>query len=364
MSLRFEHITKKAGKAVHIDAVTMDFEAGSFNTLLGRTLAGKTTLMRLAAGLDTPTEGRILLHGQDITAFPVQKRKVAMVYQQFINYPSLTIYHNIASPLRLARLEKREIDRRVREAAEIMRIDTLLDRLPDELSGGQQQRTAMARALVKDAELLLFDEPLANLDYKLREQLRVDMRQIFKRRKAVAIYATTEPVEALTLGGNIAILDEGRLLQVGPTLQVYHNPASVKVGEVFSDPPINLIAGVREDDTLLLADTIRLPLKDHLKTLKPGPYQFGIRAHHLYIQPPSPTAVAIQTTTKLAEINGSETYVHVYHNGVEWVIQEDGIHEFHMGESLTVYMDPRHLFAFDMGGALAAAPSQCVLAEV
>jgi glycerol transport system ATP-binding protein len=364
MSLTFEHLTKKVGKAVHIDAISMNLEAGSFNILLGRTLAGKTTLMRLVAGLDSPTAGRILLDGHDITNYPVQKRKVAMVYQQFINYPSLTVYNNIASPLRLAKLEKKEIDRRVREAAEIMRIDTLLDRLPDELSGGQQQRTAMARALVKDAELLLFDEPLANLDYKLREQLRVDMRQIFKRRQAVAIYATTEPVEALTLGGNIAILDEGRLLQVGPTLQVYHNPASVRVGEVFSDPPINLIAGVRENDILLLADNIRLPLKDHLKNLKPGPYQFGVRANHLYIRSPSPTAVAIQATTKLAEINGSETYIHVHHNGVEWVIQEDGIYEFHMGEPLTVYMEPRHLFAFDAGGGLATAPSRRVLAEV
>lgn len=364
MSLRFEHITKKVGKAVHIDAINMELKEGSFNILLGRTLAGKTTLMRLVAGLDTPTEGKILLQGHDITAFPVQKRKVAMVYQQFINYPSLTVYNNIASPLRLAKLEKREIDRRVREAAEIMRIDTLLDRLPDELSGGQQQRTAMARAIVKDADLLLFDEPLANLDYKLREQLRVDMRQIFKRRKAVAIYATTEPVEALTLGGNIAILDEGRLLQTGPTLQVYHNPASVRVGEVFSDPPINLIPGSRESDTLLLANTIRLPLKDHLKNLKVGPYQFGVRANHLFIRPPSPAAVSIQAIIKLAEINGSETYIHVQHNGVEWVIQEAGIHEFHMGKPLTVYMEPRHLFAFDANGALAAAPSRPALAEV
>ncbi|WP_143309406.1 ABC transporter ATP-binding protein, partial [Candidatus Entotheonella palauensis] len=182
MSLKLERITKTVGAEIHIDHLDLELESGGFNVLLGRTLAGKTTLMRLMAGLDRPTSGRVLMDGRDVTKIPVQQRKVAMVYQQFINYPSLTVYRNIASPLKLAGLSKTEIDRKVREAADMMHITPLLNRLPSELSGGQQQRTAMARALVKDANLLLFDEPLVNLDYKLREELRFEMREIFKQR--------------------------------------------------------------------------------------------------------------------------------------------------------------------------------------
>ena len=165
-----------------------------------------------------------------------------MVYQQFVNYPSLTVYENIASPLRMARkLEAAEIDRRVRATAEIMRIDSLLDRLPAQLSGGQQQRTAIARALVKGADLLLLDEPLVNLDYKLREELRAEMREIFAERAVTVVYATTEPAEALMLGGNTAVLDAGRVIQFGTTIDVYHHPANLRVGEIFSDPPMNLM---------------------------------------------------------------------------------------------------------------------------
>src|SRR5210317_1270151 len=204
MAMVIENITKSVANECHIDDISLQLEPGTFNVLLGRTLAGKTTLMRLMAGLDKPTKGRILMNGQDLTGISVRKRDVAMVYQQFINYPSMTVYKNIASPLRMAKVTDAEIDRRVREAAEMLHIDSLLERLPVELSGGQQQRTAIARALVKDSELLLLDEPLVNLDYKLREDLRTEMRDIFKRRKSIVVYATTEPMEALTLGGNTA----------------------------------------------------------------------------------------------------------------------------------------------------------------
>src|SRR6185436_6373661 len=165
---------------------------GSFNVLLGRTRAGKTSLLRLLAGLDRPTAGAIRSDGADVTHVDVRRRNVAMVYQQFVNYPSLTVYENIASPLRLREgLGRDAIDRRVRETAAALRLDDLLNRLPGELSGGQQQRTAMARALAKDADLLLLDEPLANLDYKLREELRVEIRRLFRGRDAVVVYATT-----------------------------------------------------------------------------------------------------------------------------------------------------------------------------
>ncbi|MBW2585069.1 MAG: ABC transporter ATP-binding protein, partial [Deltaproteobacteria bacterium] len=175
MGLSLQNIDKIVGREIHLKDVNLEFERGSRNVLLGRTLSGKTSLLRIISGLDRPTRGKILIDGKDVTGVSVRKRSVAMVYQQFINYPSLTVYKNIASPLKIARVKKTEIDRRVREIAEMLHIEDLLDRLPNELSGGQQQRTAIARALVKDTDLLLLDEPLVNLDYKLREELRVEL---------------------------------------------------------------------------------------------------------------------------------------------------------------------------------------------
>ena len=172
--------------------------------LLGATSAGKTTLMRLMAGLEHPASGRVLVDGKDVTGVPVQRRNLAMVYQQFINYPSLTVFENIASPLRLARRSDAAIRERVQMIAETLRLTPFLQRRPAELSGGQQQRTALARALAKDAELVLLDEPLVNLDYKLREDLRNELRNLFTRRRATVVYATTEPQEALQLGDDNA----------------------------------------------------------------------------------------------------------------------------------------------------------------
>ena len=187
--------------------------------LLGPTLSGKTSIMRLLAGLDKPTTGRVLVDGKDVTGFDVRKRSVAMVYQQFINYPSLTVYENIASPLRVQGKPRAEIEKRVQEAAKLLKLEPYLKRTPLQLSGGQQQRTAIARALVKGADLVLLDEPLANLDYKLREELRTELPRIFEASGAIFVYATTEPSEALLLGGRTVCMWEGEVLQVGDDLE-------------------------------------------------------------------------------------------------------------------------------------------------
>ena len=244
MRMSLQDIDKIVGREIHLKDIHLEFESGSRNVILGRTTAGKTSLLRIMAGLDRPSKGRIFINGRDVTGVTVRKRSVAMVYQLFINYPSLTVYQNIASPLKTTGMLKSEIDRQVRETAEMLSIDDLLDRLPSELSGGQQQRTAIARALVKNAELLLMDEPLVNLDYKLREELRIELQDIFTVRKSIVVYTTTEPSEALMLGGNIVVIDEGRILQSGATPEVYRNPKTRKVAEVFSDPPINFLQGL------------------------------------------------------------------------------------------------------------------------
>jgi len=172
MTLELDGVTHEVLGQTHIHRTNLVLQPGTMNVLLGPTQSGKTSLMRLMAGLDRPTSGRIIWNGTDVTGQRVQDRKIAMVYQQFINYPSMSVYENIASPLRLLGVGKAEVDRRVRETADLMQLSPMLDRKPLELSGGQQQRCALARALVKNAGLVLLDEPLANLDYKLREELR------------------------------------------------------------------------------------------------------------------------------------------------------------------------------------------------
>ncbi|OSQ36768.1 ABC transporter ATP-binding protein [Thalassospira mesophila] len=356
MTLTLENITKTMGGVTHIDDVSMTLEPGSFNVLLGRTLAGKTTLMRIMAGLEPPTSGRILVNGTNVTGQRVQKRNIAMVYQQFINYPSMNVYDNIASPLKLQGADKAEIDRRVRETAELMHIEHLLDRLPQELSGGQQQRTAMARAMVKDCTLLLLDEPLVNLDYKLREELREEIPNLLAKRDTIVVYATTEPMEALLLGGKCAVMHEGRVTQFGATTSVFHNPATVETGLIFSDPPINLIAGHIADRTLSLASGHNIALAGHLSGISTGNCTVGVRANHLSVVNPGPHAIAMQGNVELAEITGSETFVHVHFNDASWVIQEEGVHNPRLGETSTFYLDPSRLFVFDADNRLMAAP--------
>src|ERR1700683_4682199 len=220
MSISLESISMVSMGESIISDVSLTVERGTMNILLGPSLAGKTTLMRLMAGLDTPTSGRILVDGKDATGVPVRERSVAMVYQQFMNYPSLTVYENIASPPRVARLKGDEIDRRVRRAAGVLGLEPLLGRLPNQLSGGQQQRTAIARAIVKNAGLVLFDDRVANLDYKLLEELREELPSILREAGSILVYATTEPLEALLLGGLTATLSQGRLVQFGVTPRV------------------------------------------------------------------------------------------------------------------------------------------------
>jgi glycerol transport system ATP-binding protein len=310
------------------------------------------------AGLDRPTRGKVLVNGQDVTGMNVRKRSVAMVYQLFINYPSLTVYENIASPLKTSGVAKKEIDQRVRDIATMLRIDDLLDRLPAELSGGQQQRTAIARAMVKNTELLLMDEPLVNLDYKLREELRVELQEIFSRRKAIVVYTTTEPTEALMMGGNIVVLDEGQILQSGSTPEVYLNPATVKVAEVFSDPPINFMGGSIADGSAQIGPDLRVPLVDDMRQLPESEYTFGIRSNHFFLTPNSDNDAKIETRVELAEINGSETFIHFNYAGTRLVAQETGIFHHRIGSAVTLYVSPDCLFVYDTAGRLVAAPKR------
>ncbi|SDN06256.1 ABC transporter ATP-binding protein [Vreelandella arcis] len=356
MSLHLQNIAHTVSGVPYISDVDLALEPGSFNVLLGRTLAGKTTLMRLMAGLEPPTKGRILMDGKDVTGVSVRHRNVSMVYQQFINYPSLTVFDNIASPLKLAKHPQREIEKRVGEIAEMLHIEHLLARYPQELSGGQQQRTAMGRALVKDADVILFDEPLVNLDYKLREELRDELRDLFKVRNCIAVYATTEPNEALALGGNTAILHEGRLLQYGPTDQIYREPNGILSAEMFSEPPINIVPGRLTDNDITFDNDTHFACDDALRQLPPGDYRFGVRASHLSLTPQAADDLELQVTVDVAEISGSETFLHVRHPHFPLVLHLAGIHELRVDQPINIYFPTHKLFVFDQQGGTVHTP--------
>jgi len=356
MALTLDGVTKTAGADTHIHPTSLTLERGSMNVLLGPTLAGKTTLMRLMAGLDRPADGRVLWEGRDVTGVRVQDRGVAMVYQQFINYPAATVYDNIASPLRIQRVAASEIDRRVRRAAALVRLDEAqLRRKPLELSGGQQQRCALARALVKEAGLVLLDEPLANLDYKLREELREEIPRIFAESGAVFVYATTEPEEALLLGGSVACLWQGRVTQFGPTPEVYRNPGDLTTARVFSDPPINVAPVTKTGAALDFGGGATVAAPEAVAALPDGRYDAAFRPHHLLIHRPETPAAAFDVDVAITEITGSESFIHVDRGGDRWTALTHGVHEPPVGTRMRVFVEPRRLYLFDSAGALAAA---------
>jgi glycerol transport system ATP-binding protein len=356
MELALEGVEKQVGAQTHLYPLDLALVPRAVTVLLGATQAGKTSLLRLMAGLDTPSRGRLRVDGEDVTGRSVRERKVAMVYQQFINYPSMNVAQNIGSPLRL-RGEK-QIDEQVRALAAKLHIDPYLDRLPAELSGGQQQRLALARALAKRAPLMLLDEPLVNLDYKLREELREELSQLFASGESTVVYATTEPTEALLLGGYTAVLDTGELLQYGPSSEVFHRPASVRVARAFSDPPMNLLSGTAAASGVRLAKGAELGLQWPAAS-QVGPGQeitIGIRAGTLRLERREGDLV-LPAAVELAEISGSDTFVHVDSPLGELVAQLGGVHVFSLGESIALHLDPAQIYVFDAGGRLLIAPA-------
>jgi glycerol transport system ATP-binding protein len=351
--LELRNVSRSVEGRVHIHPTDLSLQKGTMNVLLGPTLSGKTSLMRLMAGLDKPTSGSLHWDGRDVTGMRVQDRAVAMVYQQFINYPAMTVYDNIASPMRIMGKSAADVDRAVRSTAEMLKLTPFLARKPLELSGGQQQRCALARALVKDAGLVLLDEPLANLDYKLREELRAEIPKIFEQSGAIFVYATTEPEEALLLGGNTATLWEGRVTQFGPTPQVYRNPQDATTARVFSDPPMNFVSAVKQGAHITLGD-VKTSASGPLANLPDGTYRAGFRANHLTLGRDSASAVAFQAQVIVTEITGSESFLHLQHGQDRWVGLVHGVHDLAAGSDLTVSLDPAHIYIFGQDGRLVA----------
>ena len=241
--VRFERVVKRHGAVAALKGIDLTIEPGEFFALLGPSGSGKSTTLRILAGLDMPSEGRVWVDEQDVTGTPPQERDVAMVFQSYALYPHMTVAGNIAFPLEMAKMPRSRIEAAVVEAARKVRIDHLLDRKPGQLSGGQQQRCALARAIVRKARLFLLDEPLSNLDAKLRLETRVELKKLQRSLGVTTIYVTHDQEEAMTLADRLAVFMDGEIRQVGPPSEVFARPNSIEVASFIGSPPMNLLAG-------------------------------------------------------------------------------------------------------------------------
>ena len=257
MSMRgqvhFDRIVKMHGNFSALKGIDFTIQPGEFFALLGPSGSGKSTTLRVLAGLDMPTSGTVVIDGKDVTALDAKDRDVAMVFQSYALYPHMTVFQNIAFPLEMAKVGKAEIEPAVREAARKVKIDHLLDRKPGQLSGGQQQRCALARAIVRKARLFLLDEPLSNLDAKLRLETRIELKKLQRSLGVTAVYVTHDQEEAMTLADRMAVFMEGQIQQIGRPSEVFAKPNSVDVAAFIGSPPMNLIEGRYTDGSVEIA---------------------------------------------------------------------------------------------------------------
>ncbi|MEO0484473.1 MAG: ABC transporter ATP-binding protein [Pseudomonadota bacterium] len=352
MALVLKDITKIVRGVTHIKPTSLTLETGHFNVLLGETGAGKTSLIKMMAGLDPIASGTVEMDGQDVTKLNTQKRRISLVHQFFVNYPHMSVYDNIASPLRVAGMAKSEIEDRVQEAAAILQLAPMLQRKPHELSGGQQQRCALARAIAKDSKAVFLDEPLANLDYKLREELREMLPELFAGRGAVVVYATSEPEEALLLRGRTALMMDGHVAQFGPTAEIYRAPATLTAAQIFSDPPINHATVEKRGDRFAMGP-VEWPAGG-ASGLRDGTYTVAVRPNHILPFENSNATVPLSGEVGVTELSGSESSAHFSFGGQSWVSLAHGTHVYHPGQDHTFFMDPGGCLYFAPDGSRAA----------
>ena len=353
MNLVAENLNYKPDDQFHLNEVSFNFKKGNIYTILGRTLSGKTTLLKTIAGLLTPDSGSMKFEDRDFLKVPVWERNIAMVYQQFINYPHLNVYENVAFPLKQRKIDNNEINYVVLKSLKSVGLEGYENRKIQELSGGQQQRVSLARSLVKNAKILLLDEPLVNLDYKLREQLREEFKNIFSQglsEESIVIFSTTDPREAMELNGEVIAIDEGKVLQVGPAKEIFENPKTLKVAEISNDPQMNIL-NANIDSNKIKFEGIEIDVPNHLSNLKDKNFNLGIRASDILL-----SDSGFEFEVELAEISGSETLLHLKRGDVKIITSIEEVMNFNINDKVKINFNTKKVYAFNESGILASSP--------
>ncbi len=352
--LVLRNVSKNYGPVAAVRDVSLSIHDGEFVVFLGPSGCGKTTTLRMIAGLEDVTSGEILLNGQRLNDVAPGDRDIAMVFQNYALYPHMSIYKNMAFGLRMRRVPRREIEIRVERAAQILGIEALLDRYPRQLSGGQRQRVAVGRAIVRDPRVFLFDEPLSNLDAKLRVQTRVELLKLHRRLGATSVYVTHDQVEAMTMGDRIVVMLDGSVQQVAAPIEVYQKPANLFVAGFIGSPSMNFLAGTltcRNGDARVSGDGFELPLAvSQASRLAPHAGKdvtVGIRPEDLLLRALSRDGGRLAATVDIVEAVGSDIFLDLTLAGASVTARIAATADVRAGQRVELYANPERLHIFD-----------------
>jgi len=339
--ITLDSLTKSYGPTQVLHHVSAEIEDGEFVVIVGPSGCGKSTLLRMIAGLETITSGDVSIGEKVVNTLEPADRDIAMVFQNYALYPHMTVRQNMAYGLKIRKMPKPEIDQKVQEAAEILEIAQYLDRKPRQLSGGQRQRVAMGRAIVRDPQVFLFDEPLSNLDAKLRVQMRLEIRKLQKRLGVTSIFVTHDQVEAMTLGDRLMVLNGGYVEQFGTPIELYERPASVFVAGFIGSPAMNFFPAEAGGQSVTLANGAILPTNQTAR----GAVTCGFRPEHLVVDPEGPIAMEVEMLEHL----GGVTLLHGPLQGTDqqMVVSLDGISDVQMGDKLHFSLPANLVHLFD-----------------
>ena len=353
--LVLKKITKVFGNSVvAVRDFDLQIESGEFMVLVGPSGCGKSTTLSMIAGLEEPTSGEILIDGKMINTLPPKDRDIAMVFQNYALYPHMTVYDNMAFSLKLRRYDKSEIDKRVKEAADTLELEEYLDRLPKALSGGQRQRVALGRAIVRKPKVFLFDEPLSNLDAKMRSIMRVELKKLHDRIGATMVYVTHDQTEAMTLGDRICVMNDGELQQLDTSLEIYNNPKNIFVGSFIGSPQMNFIEGILEpsvNGSQISCDLFSMPLtnlKTQIEVVDAKPITLGIRPEDLSTRSKEHTAGLMKGIVDVIEPMGKETFIYIKLNNHRLTAMVKPGKGLKVGDEIELYLDQNNLCGFDI----------------
>ena len=356
-ALYLSNIHKKYDKSTIIENLSLEIASGEFIVLVGPSGCGKSTLLRMIAGLEMPDSGKMMMGEQDVTHLAAGKRSLSMVFQSYALYPHMTVRENLSFGLRNIKTPADEITRRIDHAANMLKLDEMLDRLPQNLSGGQRQRVAIGRSIVQKPELFLFDEPLSNLDAALRVEMRQEIQQLHNTLKNTMIYVTHDQVEAMTLADRIVVLYKGKIEQVGTPLELYNTPANLFVAEFIGTPKINILPAVWRKGALHITDSIIFPLSRQPVGVREGDKMFvAIRPEHMQYQQPGD--YCLTGHTRLCELQGDSTLVWLNIDGHSICLKSFQQLSFPPQQPLTLSVQESHLHLFDtLGKRVVFSPS-------